>query len=112
MNYFDASWLHGILANAYESTILKDYLESASLTFKDLLQTCCENMESSKFSFPGMTPATICCRSCARTALKSLAYQYRRDIPSCALPSEVTSRVDCYWGKECRTQSKNPNHAK
>ena len=109
---FNASWLHGILGNAYESTILKDYMESVGLTFKDFLQTCCENMDSGKFSYARMTPATICCQGCAQTTLRSLAYQYRQDIPSDALPNEVTSRVDCYWGKECRTQSKNPNHAK
>ena len=106
--------LNGILGNAYESTILKDYLEGKAFTIKDLLLQCCGKLESGEFASPDprLTPATITCQKCAQKCLKGLAYQYRRDIPHSQLPTEVARRVDCYWGKECRTQFSKPEHAR
>jgi E3 ubiquitin-protein ligase CHFR len=111
---FHSTCLNGILGNAYECTILKDYFDSKSLTVKDFLQACCAKMTSGEYvcSDYRLTPSTTCCHSCALKGLKDLAYLYRKDIPSNDLPLEVTRRVDCYWGKECRTQFNKPEHAR
>ena len=104
--------LNGILGNAYESDILKNYLEGKGLSIKDFLQACCAKLESNDYhcSDPRLTTSTNVCHVCAGKSLKELAYLYRRDIASGDLPLEVTRRIDCYWGKECRTQFK-PHHA-
>lgn len=111
---FNSTCLNGILGNAYESTILKDYLENKGIRIKDFLQTCCDRMTSGAYtcSDSRMTPGTISCHRCAQKSLKELAYLYRKDIPSSDLSGEVSNRVDCYWGRECRTQFIKPNHAK
>ena len=110
---FNTTCLNGILGNAYESNVLKTYLEDKSLTIKDFHQACCDKMGSGAYtcSSSGLTPGTACCHGCALKSLKELAYHYRKDIPSSELPAEVNRRVDCYWGKECRTQYTKPTHA-
>lgn len=111
---FHSTCLNGILGNAYESNILKEYIESKGLSIKDFLQACCEKMERGEYTCTGsgVTTATITCYNCALKLLKELAYLYRGDIPRADLPVEVTRRVDCYWGKDCRTQFTKPEHAK
>lgn len=110
---FQRTCLNGVLGNAYESNILKNYLEDKSLTIKDFHQACCAKLEGGVYtcSDARATPTTICCYKCALKVLKELAYQYRKDIPSSDLPVEVTRRIDCYWGKECRTQFTKSAHA-
>lgn len=109
--------LNGILGNAYESNILKSCLESKHWSINDFVQAICNWMGSvatvttSSSSSVTITPDTYICHVCALSALKKLAYGYRRDIPNEDLPDSVTRREDCYWGKECRTQYKNPVHA-
>ena len=73
------------------------------------------------------------CYKCASKKLQGLAFLYRADIPKADLPGnrnfkpniypkkvaqfcvqiegQVTRRPDCYWGKNCRTQKTNANHA-
>ena len=53
------------------------------------------------------------CGDCFKKILTELLYQYRAAIPNVDLPSDVTGRSDCWYGKECRTQSNpaNPAHA-
>ena len=105
--------LNGILGNAHESNILKNYLEAKHLTVKDFLLACCDKMESGDYvcSDARVSPTVACCQRCAVKSLKELAYHYRKDIPSSELPEAVTRRPDCYWGKECRTQYNKPTHA-
>lgn len=111
---FYPTCLNGILGNAYESNVLKNYFESKGITIRDFLQLCCRKMDSGEYACPGLqiTPTTTCCQDCALMLLKRLAYLYRRDIPSSDLPNEVSRRVDCHWGSECRTQFSKPDHAK
>ncbi|ELW66963.1 E3 ubiquitin-protein ligase CHFR [Tupaia chinensis] len=49
---------------------------------------------------------TVLCYCCGLRSFRELAYQYRQSIPASELPVAVTSRPDCYWGRNCRTQVK------
>ena len=51
------------------------------------------------------------CYACGLRNFKELAFQFRRDIPNKELPDKVTSRSDCYWGRNCRTARNKPHHA-
>lgn len=109
--------LNGILGNAYESNILKCYLESKNLSVNDFLHAVCAwmgdgtHVPTSSQSHPLLTPDTYICQQCGLRALKNLAYHYRKTIPKEDLPEAVSRRENCYWGKECRTQFKSPAHA-
>ena len=52
-----------------------------------------------------------CCGRCAEDAFSQLLYKYRQAIPAGDLPDAVTRRPNCWYGKECRTQSHNHAHA-
>lgn len=41
-----------------------------------------------------------------------LIYNYRVSIPKNDLPRQVTSRNNCWYGKDCNTQNHNLMHAK
>ncbi|POI35127.1 hypothetical protein CIB84_001122, partial [Bambusicola thoracicus] len=53
-----------------------------------------------------ITGNTVLCYCCGLRSFRELAYQYRQNIPVAELPVTVTSRPDCYWGRNCRTQVK------
>ncbi|EHA98713.1 E3 ubiquitin-protein ligase CHFR [Heterocephalus glaber] len=53
-----------------------------------------------------VTGDTVLCYCCGLRSFRELSYQYRRNIPASELPAAVTSRPDCYWGRNCRTQVK------
>ena len=57
------------------------------------------------------SPESVVCFACGLRNFKELAYQYRSTISNHKLPAVVTSRPDCYWGKNCRTQRSKAAHA-
>ena len=108
--------LNGILGNAYESNILKEYIDRKGWSITDFIGTISDLLDSGTLSVSShgvtLTTATVICFKCANDVLKKLAYDYRKTIPNDELPVSATSRIDCYWGRECRTQFTNPAHAK
>lgn len=108
-----------ILNNQYESQILKNYVNDKGWTIHDLLSKCLEKLDSKSYTTtdlvlkPELSSKFILCHGCGLKNLRELAFQFRRDIPRNELPAAVTSRPDCHWGKNCRTQTNptNPHHA-
>ncbi|XP_054853033.1 E3 ubiquitin-protein ligase CHFR [Eublepharis macularius] len=101
--------LDGVLNNNhYESDILKDYLASRNLTWKNILNESLLALQRGVFVLSDyrITGETVLCYCCGLRSFRELAYQYRQNIPVSELPVAVTSRPDCYWGRNCRTQVK------
>nr|XP_005990299.1 PREDICTED: E3 ubiquitin-protein ligase CHFR [Latimeria chalumnae] len=101
--------LDGVLNNNdCESDILKNYLVSRGLTWKDLLNESFLALQRGLFVLSdfGVNSNTLLCYCCGLRNFRELAYQYRKSIPASDLPAAVTSRPDCYWGRNCRTQVK------
>ncbi|XP_044296644.1 E3 ubiquitin-protein ligase CHFR isoform X1 [Varanus komodoensis] len=101
--------LDGVLnGNNYESDILKDYLASRGLTWRNMLSESLLALQRGVFILPDyrITGETVLCYCCGLRSFRELAYQYRQNIPMAELPVAVTSRPDCYWGRNCRTQVK------
>ncbi|XP_066544918.1 E3 ubiquitin-protein ligase CHFR isoform X2 [Amia ocellicauda] len=95
-------------SNNYESDILKNYLASRGMSWKDMLQESLQALQQGSFYLSDyhITGSAVVCYCCGLRAFKELAYQYRQNIPAAELPAAVTSRPDCYWGRNCRTQVK------
>lgn len=101
--------LDGVLNNNnYESEVLQNYLSSRGKSWRDLRQEALQTLEQGKYylSDPRIAADAVLCYCCGLRAFKELAYKYRQSIPSSELPASVTSRPDCYWGRNCRTQVK------
>lgn len=101
--------LDGVLnSNNYESEVLQNYLSVKGKTWKDLLQESLQGLQQGKYLLTDarISANTIVCFCCGLRAFKELAYKYRQNIPLSELPASVTSRPDCYWGRNCRTQVK------
>ncbi|XP_040843120.1 E3 ubiquitin-protein ligase CHFR isoform X1 [Ochotona curzoniae] len=101
--------LDGVLSNNnYESDILKNYLATRGLTWKDVLSESLLALQRGVFllSDDRITGDTVLCYCCGLRSFRELSYQYRQNIPASELPVAVTSRPDCYWGRNCRTQVK------
>ncbi|XP_053327467.1 E3 ubiquitin-protein ligase CHFR [Spea bombifrons] len=94
--------------NNYESDILKNYLASRGLTWKDLLNESLAAVQRGSFMLPDyrINGSTVLCYFCGLRNFRDLTYQYRQNIPAADLPVSVTSRPNCYWGRNCRTQVK------
>ncbi|XP_028270674.1 E3 ubiquitin-protein ligase CHFR isoform X2 [Parambassis ranga] len=101
--------LDGVLNNNnYESEILQNYLLSKGKSWKDVLQESLQGFPQGNYPLTDcrVSANTIVCFICGLQAFKDLAYRYRQNIPQSELPVAVTSRPDCYWGRNCRTQVK------
>lgn len=101
--------LDGVLNNNnYESDILKNYLATRGLTWKNMLTESLLALQRGVFILSDyrITGNTVLCYCCGLRSFRELTYQYRQNIPASELPVTVTSRPDCYWGRNCRTQVK------
>lgn len=101
--------LDGVLNNNnYESEVLQNYLSSKGKSWKDLLKESLQGLQQGSYFLTDrrISANTILCFCCGLGAFKELAYKYRQNIPPSELPAGVTSRPDCYWGRNCRTQVK------
>ncbi|XP_065760358.1 E3 ubiquitin-protein ligase CHFR isoform X3 [Muntiacus reevesi] len=101
--------LDGVLSNNnYESDVLKNYLATRGLTWKNMLIESLGALQRGVFLLSDyrITGNTVLCYCCGLRSFRELTYQYRQNIPASELPVSVTSRPDCYWGRNCRTQVK------
>ncbi|XP_041078871.1 E3 ubiquitin-protein ligase CHFR-like isoform X2 [Polyodon spathula] len=101
--------LDGVLNNNnYESDILKNYLVSRGVTWKEMFKESLVSLQQGVFYLSDyrITGNAVLCYCCGLRSFRELAYQYRQNIPAAELPAPVTSRPDCYWGRNCRTQVK------
>uniref|UniRef100_A0A3P8XSM5 E3 ubiquitin-protein ligase CHFR n=1 Tax=Esox lucius TaxID=8010 RepID=A0A3P8XSM5_ESOLU len=101
--------LDGVLnSNNYESEILQSYLAARGMSWRDMLQEGLQGLQQGTFYLSDyrINSNAILCFCCGLRAFKELAYKYRQNIPASELPAAVTSRPDCYWGRNCRTQVK------
>ncbi|KFP66424.1 E3 ubiquitin-protein ligase CHFR, partial [Cariama cristata] len=81
--------LDGVLNNNhYESDILKDYLASRGLTWKNMLNESLLALQRGVFMLSDyrITGNTVLCYCCGLRSFRELAYQYRQNIPVAELP--------------------------
>ena len=104
--------------NVVEKEILQEYMQSKNLSAQDVWRACVAKLEAAEFTCDKLltriqaTSEHILCRNCATIVFTDLLYQYRASIPKEELPEWVGRRVDCWYGRHCRTQGRNPDHAR
>uniref|UniRef100_A0A8C9PE73 E3 ubiquitin-protein ligase CHFR n=1 Tax=Spermophilus dauricus TaxID=99837 RepID=A0A8C9PE73_SPEDA len=102
--------LDGVLnSNNYESDILKNYLATRGLTWKNMLTESLVALQRGVFLLSDyrITGNTVLCYCCGLRSFQELPGGVACN--GCALSSflvAVASRPDCYWGRNCRTQVK------
>ncbi|XP_065106890.1 E3 ubiquitin-protein ligase CHFR [Paramisgurnus dabryanus] len=101
--------LDGVLNNnQYESEVLRNYLSSRGMTWRHMLQEALQGVQQGLYHLSDyrITTNSFLCYCCGLRTFRELAYKYREHISPSELPDAVTTRPDCYWGRNCRTQVK------
>lgn len=109
--------------NRAEETIINDYLAENNTTSESVWQAIKTGMENGQYSYlgteripatqgQGVTSAHKLCLGCGRDFfMNGPLYQWRTSLDPAMLPESVTSKEDCWYGRECWTQYSRPSHA-
>uniref|UniRef100_A0A671S5N4 E3 ubiquitin-protein ligase CHFR n=1 Tax=Sinocyclocheilus anshuiensis TaxID=1608454 RepID=A0A671S5N4_9TELE len=94
--------------NQYESEVLQNYLTSRGMSWRHMLQEALQAVQQGLYQLSDfrITANSFLCYCCGLRTFRELAYKYREHIPAPELPDSVTTRPNCYWGRNCRTQVK------
>lgn len=113
---FDDTAISGLINNnPFESEILQNYLTQKSINISSLHSVCVSKIQEGLYKIAEnncFTADDVMCHRCGLLYLRELAHQYRRDIPLTELADDITSREDCHWGRNCRTQQHSARHAR
>jgi len=102
--------------NLFEKQILDEYLQLKGISATDCYKACLAKLDASesKYSRTSMTPNINSqnhgCLNCANSLFSDLVFDYTKAIPKQDLPPSGQNRPDCYYGRNCRTQTHNVNH--
>jgi hypothetical protein len=100
-----------INGNQYESQLFDHWLTKNEKSYQELFNECLQLLKTGIYHSQ-ISPndlERIVCRQCAFKVFQDIAYQYRSDLPLSQFPKQSSK---CRWGKECRTQRHNLDHAK
>jgi len=97
--------------NEYEQKVLKDYINYQGIT--DLKKEILKTIVKEKWRYKGkeLKQNDILCEDCFKNVWNELLYEYRKSIND-SLPKKVKERSNCWYGKDCKTQAHNQDHAK
>ena len=114
----DAMPPHALNGNKHEQQILSTFLEENKTELATVLETEMREMESKKWTYKSGLNADVAlkgsdeiCAECFANVLNDFLYRYRESVKA-TMPIEVKKRKDCWFGKECKTQRHNDDHAK
>ncbi len=106
------------LGNAHEQEILKDYMSGRGITLKKVFDSMLDDMVAKKWTYKNglnadvtLAKTDVLCEDCFANIWSDLLYRYRVSVSS-MMPAEVKKRKDCWYGKDCKTQRHNDDHAK
>lgn len=104
--------------NEYERKLLSDYLKGKKVRITEILTRELTEMENNRWTYKNSLNTDVAlgrndeiCTDCFNTVWEDLVYRYREGIQS-LMPEAVKKRQNCWYGKECKTQTHNPGHAK
>lgn len=107
--------------NLFEQEVLNNYLSSKSMSVDDMFAHCLRELDANQIQGHSLVLSTgsqlnsdtdICAHCAAHRVLPALCYHFRANISQDELPASVTTRNDCWYGRNCRTQRHKPDHAR
>eukprot|EP00743_Colponemidia_sp_Colp-15_P010149 GILK01011148.1.p1 GENE.GILK01011148.1~~GILK01011148.1.p1 ORF type:complete len:557 (+),score=53.29 GILK01011148.1:60-1673(+) len=113
-----------LASNPYERQLLVQVLTDKGKSVQDLFQEMLVQLDANNWSYPftnrglgGVASSAVksdsyLCSQCAAGVFLDLCYRYRQSLDDDELPAEARNRSNCWYGKNCRTQTHNINHAK
>jgi E3 ubiquitin-protein ligase CHFR len=112
----DKSMTTIINENKHESKLFKKWLEQENKTLKDVFNDCIHNLIIEKYTISRVDKNTILdrvvCRQCGLSLVRDLIYQFREELPEESFLESGRRRPNCFYGRMCRTQKHNEDHAK
>ncbi|KAK3816016.1 MAG: hypothetical protein J3Q66DRAFT_440528 [Benniella sp.] len=105
--------------NHAEEAIINDYITANNLTRASVWQDIKTGMDNGTYSYLGtqhnpraqgqdVTSAHKLCDDCGQKFyMNGPLYQWRIGLDPATLPTTVTSKENCWYGRECRTQFNN-----
>ncbi|KAG0244094.1 hypothetical protein BGX31_009892 [Mortierella sp. GBA43] len=109
--------------NHAEEIIIDDYVRANNISRGTVWQAVKDGMENGQYTYLGTdgSPAAQgqdinsthkLCLDCGRKFyMNGPLYKWRTELDPASLPAAVTSKEDCWWGRECRTQFSNTHRA-
>jgi E3 ubiquitin-protein ligase CHFR len=113
----DVECLEGLICeNQYESKLFSDWLVRENKTVKEVFTECLQKVMLGEFKSERIERNKVLdhvvCLDCGLGLFRDLAYQYRASVPRDQFIDKKLTRPDCFYGKNCRTQKHNLDHAK
>jgi len=103
--------------NTIEQNILRDYARNkkkilvSGLYLEMLDKSSKDNWNiAHRGTMANLSRKSLVCRECVDALWDDLAYRYRESITK-ALPANIRSKPDCWYGRNCRTQIHNLQHS-
>ncbi|CAG9332747.1 unnamed protein product [Blepharisma stoltei] len=103
--------------NPIEQTILADYINNYQIKFVDIANEMIQAMEIERWNMKLDGKNTILnrnslvCKKCSKLVWCELIYRFREKIPKDRLPVSILQKKNCWYGRECTTQTHNIEHA-
>eukprot|EP00742_Colponemidia_sp_Colp-10_P007413 GILJ01007980.1.p1 GENE.GILJ01007980.1~~GILJ01007980.1.p1 ORF type:complete len:538 (+),score=49.30 GILJ01007980.1:40-1614(+) len=113
-----------LYSNPYERQVLEQVLTNKGKSVQDMFQEMLVQLDANNWSYPfsqhvlgvvassAVKSDSYLCTRCAAVVFLDLCYRYRQSLNDDELPAEAQNRSNCWYGKNCRTQTHNLNHAK
>jgi E3 ubiquitin-protein ligase CHFR len=113
----DVDVLDGLICeNQYESRLFSDWMAREGKTARQLFTDCVQRLIAGEYKMEKVEREKVLdhvvCRACGIGLFRELAYQFRATLPRSVFIDKEVARPDCFYGRKCRTQTHNFEHAK
>lgn len=102
--------------NPHESKLFSEWIHANGLTLQQVFADCMRRAQDGEFKLNLVDVNSlhdrVVCRGCGFKLFRELAYQYRIDLENNEFIEKDKHRPNCFYGKNCRTQKHNMDHAK
>ncbi|CAO3671473.1 unnamed protein product [Umbelopsis ramanniana] len=95
------------------TTAAKDHCNAYRQPLANLSESILSSTSTTSSTVSRLRPSSVllACASCKIDVFWGQMFGYSQSIPRSSLPDIMTSREDCWYGLECRTQWHNSSHA-
>ena len=109
---FPGVWGSALNGNQFEQEVLDEFRQSKNWNSNQFWEEILSKLDSAdwKINDKVFKSTSLLCSDCVKGIWNEIIFKYWMEIAS-QLPSEITQRDDCWYGKDCTTQRKKYQHA-